>query len=113
MIVSPLLIELGVIPTVAAATSATAVMITSSSAMLQFLLLGFLQWDYTLFFMVVGICGTFLGQTAVNYAVKEYGRISVVIFAVAIIMGLAIFLMLVSGMISVVDGVSWAFSPPC
>merc|ERR1712173_236508 len=82
MIVSPLLIELGVIPTVAAATSAMAVMITSSSAMLQFLLLGFLQWDYTLFFMVVGIIGTFIGQTVVNYAVKEYGRVSVVIFAV-------------------------------
>eukprot|EP01083_Nonionella_stella_P288076 980493_1 len=108
MIVSPLLIELGVIPTVAAATSAMAVMITSSSAMLQFLLLGFLQWDYTLFFMCVGVLGTYVGQTAVNYAVKEYGRVSVVIFAVAVIMGLAIILMLINGLISLVDGVSWA-----
>eukprot|EP00486_Rosalina_sp_Unknown_P008215 CAMPEP_0201592216 /NCGR_PEP_ID=MMETSP0190_2-20130828/190163_1 /ASSEMBLY_ACC=CAM_ASM_000263 /TAXON_ID=37353 /ORGANISM="Rosalina sp." /LENGTH=490 /DNA_ID=CAMNT_0048050873 /DNA_START=503 /DNA_END=1972 /DNA_ORIENTATION=- len=113
MIVSPLLIELGVVPTVAAATSAMAVMITSSSAMLQFLLLGFLQWDYTLFFMCIGIVGTFIGQTAVNYAVKEYGRVSVVIFAVAIIMGLAIILMMINGIINLVDGVSWAFAPPC
>ncbi len=113
MIVSPLLIELGVIPTVAAATSAMAVMITSSSAMLQFLLLGFLQWDYTLFFMCIGILGTYVGQTVVNYAVKEYGRVSVVIFAVAIIMGLAIFLMLINGLISLVDGVSWGFASPC
>jgi len=113
MIVSPLLIELGVVPTVAAATSAMAVMITSSSAMLQFLLLGFLQWDYTLFFMFIGIVGTFIGQTAVNYAVKKYGRVSLVIFAVAIIMGLAIILMLINGIINLVDGVSWAFAPPC
>ena len=90
-----------------------AVMITSSSAMLQFLLLGFLQWDYTLFFMTIGIIGTFIGQTAVNYAVKEYGRVSVVIFAVAIIMGLAIILMMINGIINLVDGVSWAFAPPC
>ena len=113
MIVSPLLIELGVIPTVAAATSAMAVMITSSSAMLQFLLLGFLRWDYTLFFMLVGIVGTFVGQTGVNWAVKKYGRVSLVIFAVAIIMALAIVLMTINGLISLVDGVSWAFSPPC
>jgi len=113
MIVSPLLIELGVIPTVAAATSAMAVMITSSSAMLQFLLLGFLQIDYTVFFMLIGIIGTFIGQTAVNYAVKEYGRVSVVIFAVAIIMALAIFLMMINGLISLLDGVSWSFSAPC
>merc|ERR1711972_766087 len=102
---SPLLIELGVIPTVAAATSAMAV--------LQFLLLGFLRVDYTLFFMFVGIVGTFVGQTGVNFAVKKYGRVSLVIFAVAIIMGLAIVLMSINGVISLVDGVSWAFSPPC
>merc|ERR1712013_538018 len=113
MIVSPLLIELGVIPTVAAATSAMAVMITSSSAMLQFLLLGFLRVDYTLFFMLVGVVGTFVGQTGVNWAVKRYGRVSLVIFAVAIIMGLAIVLMTINGVVSLVDGVSWAFSPPC
>eukprot|EP01084_Bolivina_argentea_P277093 472951_1 len=113
MIVSPLLIELGVIPTVAAATSAMAVMITSSSAMLQFLLLGFLQWDYTLFFMIVGVCGTYVGQTVVNHAVKKYGRVSVVIFAVATVMGLAIILMLINGLISLVDGVSWGFVAPC
>jgi len=113
MIVSPLLIELGVKPTVAAATSAMAVLITSSSAMLQFLLLGYLQFDYTFFFMAVGIVGTFVGQTAVNFAVKKYGRVSVVVFAVATIMALAIVLMTVNGVMSMIDGVSWAFAPPC
>eukprot|EP00484_Ammonia_sp_Unknown_P009428 CAMPEP_0197073234 /NCGR_PEP_ID=MMETSP1384-20130603/210498_1 /TAXON_ID=29189 /ORGANISM="Ammonia sp." /LENGTH=549 /DNA_ID=CAMNT_0042512067 /DNA_START=33 /DNA_END=1679 /DNA_ORIENTATION=+ len=107
MIVSPLLIELGVKPTVAAATSAMAVLITSSSAMLQFLLLGYLQFDYTFFFMAVGIVGTFVGQTAVNFAVKKYGRVSVVVFAVATIMALAIVLMTVNGVMSMIDGVSW------
>ena len=90
-----------------------AVLITSSSAMLQFLLLGYLQYDYTFFFMAIGIMGTFIGQTGVNYAVKEYGRVSVVIFAVAIIMGLAIILMSVNGVLSMINGVSWIFAPPC
>mmetsp|Transcript_22566 Transcript_22566/g.36203 ORF Transcript_22566/g.36203 Transcript_22566/m.36203 type:complete len:512 (-) Transcript_22566:26-1561(-) len=113
MIVSPLLIELGVLPTVAAATSAMAVLITSSSAMLQFLLLGYLELDYTFFFMAVGIVGTFVGQTLVNYMVKKFGRTSVVIFAVATIMALAIVLMSVNGVMSLMRGVSFAFAPPC
>lgn len=113
MIVSPLLIALGVLPTVAAATSAMAVLITSSSAMLQFLLIGYLRWDYTLFFMAIGVTGTFVGQTAVNHAVRRYGRTSVVVFAVVVLMALAIVLMAVNGIVSLVDGVSWAFSAPC
>merc|ERR1719356_1242643 len=112
MIVSPLLIALGVIPTVAAATSAMAVLITSSSAMLQFLLIGYLRWDYTIFFMSIGVIGTFIGQTAVNFAVRKYGRTSVVVFAVVAIMGLAILLMTINGIIELVDGVSWHFSAP-
>jgi len=63
--------------------------------------------------MVVGVIGTFIGQTVVNYAVKKFGRVSVVIFAVAIIIGLAIVLMSINGAISLIDGVSWSFSAPC
>ena len=90
-----------------------AVMITSSSAMLQFALLGMLDVDYMFFFMFVGICGTFIGQTGVNFAVKEYGRVSVVVFAVATIMGLAIILMGINGVIELLEGVSWSFNPAC
>ena len=84
---------------------AMAVLITSSSAMLQFLLIGYLRWDYTVFFMSIGVVGTFIGQTAVNYAVRKYGRTSLVVFAVVIIMALAILLMSINGIIELVDGV--------
>ena len=114
MIVSPLLLELGVLPRVAAATSALAVMVTSSSATLQFALLGMLKVDYMLFFMGVGIIGTFIGQTAVNHCVKKYGRASVVVFAVAAVIGLAVILMGLDGILNIVHGeTSMAFSAPC
>merc|ERR1712098_81814 len=53
MIVSPLLMELGVEPRVAAATSAMCVMITASSATLQYALLGYFTWEYLVYFMIV------------------------------------------------------------
>eukprot|EP01084_Bolivina_argentea_P288082 494404_1 len=113
MIVSPLLIELGVMPTVAAATSAMAVLITSSSATLQFVLLGYLNLDYTFYFMAIGIIGTFIGQTIVIYCIKQYGRKSLIVFSVAIIMGGAVILMGSDGILQVINGISWTFASPC
>eukprot|EP01084_Bolivina_argentea_P004597 8741_1 len=113
MIVSPLLMELGVLPSVAAATSAMAVLITSSSATLQFVLLGYLRLDYTFYFMAIGIIGTFIGQTVVMYCIKQYGRKSLIVFSVAIIMGSAIILMGIDGVMQAMDGISWTFATPC
>ena len=82
--------------------------------MLQFVLLGYLQMDYSLAFMAVGMCGGLIGQTFVNYAVSRYGRVSVVVFAVATVMALAVLLMTVNGVLSLVNGaVSFAFASPC
>mmetsp|Transcript_48912 Transcript_48912/g.60128 ORF Transcript_48912/g.60128 Transcript_48912/m.60128 type:complete len:558 (+) Transcript_48912:1505-3178(+) len=93
MIFGPLLFELGVLPRVASATSALAVMLSSSSSVLQKGLLNMLQWDYMVFFMGLGVIATFIGQTLINYAIKKYGRNSLVIFSVASIILIAIFLM--------------------
>jgi len=106
MIVSPLLLELGVLPRVASATSAVAVLMTSSSSTFQKVLLGMIRYDYMAFFGAVGIIGTFIGQTVVNVAIKKYGRNSIVIAAVASVIAVAIVLM---GVNSVLD-MSWTFA---
>merc|ERR1712154_117499 len=113
MIVSPLLMELGVLPTVAAATSAMAVMITSSAATLQYILLGYLSTDYMLYFMAIGVLGTFLGQTVVGHCIAKYNRKSLIVFSVAAIMGGAVVLMGIDGVLEAIDGVDWSFSSPC
>jgi len=113
MIVSPLLMELGVEPRVAAATSAMCVMITASSATLQYALLGYFTWEYLVYFMVIGVIGTFIGVTVVGHCITKYNRKSLIIFSVAIIMGLAVILMGIDGILEVMDGISWAFVSPC
>merc|ERR1711971_11828 len=104
MIVSPLLLELGVQPRVASATSAVAVLMTSSSSTFQKVLLNMIRGDYMAFFAAVGIVGTFIGQTVVNVAIRKYGRNSIVIGAVASVIAVAIVLM---GVNSVLD-MTWS-----
>merc|ERR1712173_66582 len=106
MIVSPLLLELGVLPRVASATSAVAVLMTSSSSTFQKVLLDMIRYDYMAFFGAVGIIGTFIGQTVVNVAIKKYGRNSIVIAAVASVIAMAIVLMAVN---SILD-MDWNFA---
>ncbi len=107
-------IEKGISPQAAAATSALAVVVNSSSATLQWGLLGYIEYTYLAFFMSISIVGTFFGQTVVDYCVKHYGRQSVVVFAVGIVIGAAVILMGVEGVIEVVgSNVSLSFSDFC
>merc|ERR1712154_370312 len=93
MIVSPLLLELGVLPRVASATSAVAVLMTSSSSTFQKVLLNMIRYDYMAFFAAIGIIGTFFGQTVVNAAIRKFGRNSIVVAAVGSVIAVAIVLM--------------------
>lgn len=113
MIVSPLLMELGVEPRVAAATSAMCVMITASSSTLQYALLGYFTWSYLVYFMIMGIIGTAIGVTVLGHIISKYNRKSLIIFSVAIIMGLAVILMGIDGILEMMDGLDWSFESPC
>jgi len=105
MIVSPLLLELGVLPRVASATSAVAVATMDSSATFQKVVLGMIRADYGFFFAAVGMIATFFGQTVVNVAIKKYGRNSIVIAAVGAVIAAAIVLMGVHALLDM----EWTF----
>jgi len=104
MIISPLLLELGVVPRVTSATSAIAVAVTSSSGTLQKLLLGLIHWDYLIYYMTVGALGSFVGQTLLDWALKRYKRQSIVVFLVQIVMILAVCLMGLKGILDIIQG---------
>eukprot|EP00128_Syssomonas_multiformis_P017547 Colp12_sorted_trinity150504_noHs@27948 len=72
MFIGPLLLELGMASQAIAATSALTVMVTSATAVLQYLLLGMLMVDYGFWHMALGLIATIIGQTAVSYLVKKY-----------------------------------------
>ena len=117
MVVGPLLIELGVVPQVVAATSAYTVLITASSATVQFCIGGTLQYDYAAVVASIGLVATFFGQWVVDGMIKKYNRASVIIFAIALIMIIATCLLGYTGITQVVNqakaGSSFGFRPLC
>ena len=108
MVVGPLLLELkdgsglgdyneklgrkeglGLSPQSIAATSAYTVLITASSATVQFITLGLLEYDYALVYSIVGLVGSFIGQALVDAIIKKYNAASIIVFTIGGIIALA------------------------
>ncbi|WIA12168.1 hypothetical protein OEZ85_012240 [Tetradesmus obliquus] len=85
----PLMLELGVCPEVAAATSATMIAFTAGSAAVVYVNFGGVVHDYALALLAVGFVITLLGQLVTIRLVKALGRRSVIIFMMGGLMVLA------------------------
>ena len=94
MIKGPLLLEMGLVPQAAAATSAFMIFFTSSSTTLQFLLLGALPAEYAVLYGVIGFAAALLGGLAVRYAMRRNGGSAFIVFAIAIVLGVSTVLMM-------------------
>ena len=94
MVKGPLLLEMGLVPQAAAATSAFMIFFTSSSTTLQFLLLGALPADFAVLYGVLGFAAALLGGLAVRYAMRRDGGSAFIVFAIAIVLGVSTVLMM-------------------
>jgi len=117
MIKSPLLLELGVPPSVAGASASFMILFTSSISTVQFVILGLLPWDYGLWFAANGFIAGLIGTLAIAHLVKKYNKQSIIIFSVAVAIAFAILLMFGVGLYGVIqdirDGVYMGFRNPC
>jgi uncharacterized membrane protein YfcA len=96
----PLMMEMGVHPLVAAATSSVMILFTTASATTTFIAFGTLTFDYGLFLFCFGIMGTAIGQLVVAYFVKLYNRVSLISLSVGLVVGLSTVLMAVQAIYS-------------
>ncbi|KAL9647295.1 hypothetical protein ABK040_011662 [Willaertia magna] len=117
MIKSPLLLLLGVDPSVGAATAAFMIFFTSSISTVQFAIVGRLPWDYGLLFGLTGFIAGILGYFFVTYLIERWGKKSILIFCVTLITGSATLLMGGVGIYDIVKdirtGVYMGFNNPC
>ena len=65
------MLEMGMLPQVASATSAFMILFTSASAALQYAMLGDLRPTYAAALFVSGLCGTACGQILVGAAIRK------------------------------------------
>eukprot|EP00298_Acanthocystis_sp_HF-20_P010054 c18644_g1_i2.p1 GENE.c18644_g1_i2~~c18644_g1_i2.p1 ORF type:complete len:483 (+),score=179.39 c18644_g1_i2:31-1449(+) len=103
MVKGPLMLHMGVNPEVSAATSGFMIFFTSSATTMQFIILGMLRFDYTVWYGTIGLIGGILGKKIVEVLIKKYARPSIVIFILALIIGASCVLMGVSGIVDVVN----------
>lgn len=103
IIMSPLLLELGLAPEASQATSALFVLLSSSLATIQFVVLGKTMPQYVLWFSIWTVLATFAGQTIVDYLLRRYRRSSPIVLSIAAITGLSLLLMGSVGLVDVVN----------
>jgi len=117
MIMNPLLMETGMHPQVTAATTAFMVFFSSSLSVVEFWLLGRLPMDFALFFATLCFVASLVGLSVVHHAIAKYGRTSIIVFSVAIVMGISAIMMAGFGSMDVYrqyqEGAYMGFHTPC
>jgi hypothetical protein len=81
------------------------------------LLTGSLLLDYALFYSLLGLVTTAIGQLLLDKIIKKYERSSIIVFSVALILFLATVLLALTGIVGLIDdfrnGHGMGFSSVC
>jgi len=89
----PLMLEMGIIPEVSAATAAYMILYTASSATVTYAAFDQVKWDYAMVLFPCGILFTAIGQIVINAYIKRTNHASVIVFIIAGIVGVSTLLM--------------------
>ncbi|CAL0300850.1 unnamed protein product [Lupinus luteus] len=117
MLINPLLLQVGIAPEVTAATSSFMILFSSTMSAFQYMLLGMEHIQIALIFGIMCFVASLVGLSVVKRAIKKYGRASLIVFSVSIVMSLSTVLMTTFGAIKVLrdykSGRSMGFKLPC
>ena len=89
MVLGTMILMMGINPRVSTATTATLVLLTSSSVAVMFVLSGQVPWEYAVYFLSVCLIGAYIGKTKIDAYVKKTGMASILVGILATIIGLA------------------------
>ena len=89
MVLGPLMLVMGIHPRVSAATTATMIVLTSSSVAVLFVTAGLVPWEYAVFFFLTCLTGAYVGKKYIDGYVKRTGKASLLIWLLATIIALA------------------------
>lgn len=85
----PLMLEMGILPSVASASAATMILYTSAAASTSFVVFGMLHTAYGALFFCLGLTCTAVGQATVNRWVKKHDRQSPIVLSIGIVIALS------------------------
>mmetsp|Transcript_81550 Transcript_81550/g.141687 ORF Transcript_81550/g.141687 Transcript_81550/m.141687 type:complete len:499 (+) Transcript_81550:65-1561(+) len=93
MVMGPILVEMKVPPQVSSATTATTLIVLSSSTALVYLCRGVAPLDYTVVLFFCTLAGAMIGKLAVGWWVKRTGKQSLIVWTLVIVTVLSTLLM--------------------
>lgn len=112
--VGPILLELGFLPQVSSALTATNVLMSSSTVSMLVLMSGVVPIDEALFFACVCFCGAYFGKNFLGKLIKKLGKTSVIIFILGGVIFLAIAAVVAQGILEfTTSGVDLQFTNIC
>lgn len=110
----PLMLAMGVHPSVASATSACMILFTSFTATTTFAVYGMLVRDYAIVCTILGLVCTAVGQSLMNRLVKTTNRNSYIAFSIGVVVLLSALLMTLQSVLHLMsDTVDEEFSGIC
>merc|ERR1719221_2395631 len=117
MIMGPRLLDLGFLPQVQAATTATTLFVMSTSTVLAFIIQGTAPLDYTLLLACFTGVGAVFGKAVIGWLVKRFRRPSIIMFLLGGIILTSVVVMVGTGLVDVINdiqnGEGLLFSPLC
>ncbi|KAK7331812.1 hypothetical protein VNO80_28553 [Phaseolus coccineus] len=117
MLISPLLLQVGIKPEVTAATCSFMVLFSATMSALQYLMLGMEHVEAALILAIMCFVASLLGLLVVQRAIRKYGRASIIVFSVSIVMFVSNVLMTSFGALKVwtdyESGEYMGFKLPC
>lgn len=109
MVLGPLMLVMGIYPRVSTATTATMIVLTSSSVAILYITSGLVPWQYAITFFCTCFTGALVGKTYIDGYVKKTGKQSVLIFLLATIIALATCGALIIALLRL-NAVDWCFA---
>eukprot|EP00535_Pseudo-nitzschia_heimii_P010571 CAMPEP_0197175590 /NCGR_PEP_ID=MMETSP1423-20130617/1767_1 /TAXON_ID=476441 /ORGANISM="Pseudo-nitzschia heimii, Strain UNC1101" /LENGTH=629 /DNA_ID=CAMNT_0042624779 /DNA_START=259 /DNA_END=2148 /DNA_ORIENTATION=- len=89
MVLGPLMLVMGINPRVSTATTATMIVLTSSSVAILYVTSGLVPIPYALNYFFTCLIGALIGKTKIDAYVKKTGKASILIFLLATIIAIA------------------------
>lgn len=89
----PLMLEMGTLPEVAAATSTFMILFTSGSAFFVYVASGTVVFEYASYVFLMGFVSTLFGQAVVSHLVGKSRKTSLIVLLICIVIGFSTVLM--------------------
>jgi uncharacterized membrane protein YfcA len=103
MVMSPLLLNYGLKPQSASATSSLTVVFTSLLSLIVALFGGLLGMEEVIWFFILALVGSLIISSYLNYLVKKYKRQSLILFILIGVVSISLAVMVISSLIKFAD----------